>query len=232
MSSYTLLGKSPFLATSLADRPFDESLKLILNLVPTKMKFFPIHYFSTDDLITIRRKVSLFDPVLPEIVPQKLSQRFQHLDALECHSRPSHYLRRNPPRVTSRILGARKGILERAVLTATWRVCSDCRNSASLGLEPRQRDPESLVLPLHHEATNEKIKIDLSRCKSSGVALARDLSGCGFCAEQELSAFPSCFDFQGLSALCHQFAGVFHHSIDRFVVMIRIVMEKHELAHV
>jgi hypothetical protein len=93
MSSYTLLGKSPLLATSLADRPFDESLKLILNLVPTKMKFFPIHYFSTDDLITVRRKVSLFDPVLPEIVPKKLSQRFQHLDALECHSRPSHYLR-------------------------------------------------------------------------------------------------------------------------------------------
>jgi hypothetical protein len=90
MSSYTLLGKSPLLATSLANRPFDESLKPILNLVPTKMKFFPIHYFSTDDLITVRRKVSLFDPVLPEIVPKKLSQRFQHLDALECHSRPSH----------------------------------------------------------------------------------------------------------------------------------------------
>jgi hypothetical protein len=26
-------------------------------------------------------------------------------------------------------------------------------SSASLGFEPRQRDPESLVLPLHHEAT-------------------------------------------------------------------------------
>jgi hypothetical protein len=24
--------------------------------------------------------------------------------------------------------------------------------AASLGFEPRQRDPESLVLPLHHEA--------------------------------------------------------------------------------
>jgi hypothetical protein len=54
MSSYTLLGKSPLLATPLANRPFDESLKPILNLVPTKMKFFPIHYFSTDDLITVR----------------------------------------------------------------------------------------------------------------------------------------------------------------------------------
>ena len=30
--------------------------------------------------------------------------------------------------------------------------------AASLGFEPRQRDPESLVLPLHHEAMSEKIK--------------------------------------------------------------------------
>lgn len=104
--------------------------------------------------------------------------------------------------------------------------------SASLGVEPRQRDPESLVLPLHHEATNEKIKTDLSCCKSSAVALARDLSGCGFCAEQDLSAFPSSFNFHGLATLCHQRARVFHHFIDHFVVMIRIVMEKQELAHV
>ena len=36
--------------------------------------------------------------------------------------------------------------------------------AASLGLEPRQRDPESLVLPLHHEAMSEKSKTDL-RCR-------------------------------------------------------------------
>jgi hypothetical protein len=30
--------------------------------------------------------------------------------------------------------------------------------AASLGFEPRQRDPESLVLPLHHEARSEKNK--------------------------------------------------------------------------
>ena len=30
--------------------------------------------------------------------------------------------------------------------------------AASLGFEPRQRDSESLVLPLHYEATSEKIK--------------------------------------------------------------------------
>jgi hypothetical protein len=106
------------------------------------------------------------------------------------------------------------------------------RLAASLGLEPRQRDPESLVLPLHHEATSEKIKTDLPCCKSSAIALARALSGAGFRTEQDLSAFSSGFDFQGFSALCHQRARMFHHFIDHFVVMIRIVMEKQELAHV
>ena len=48
-------------------------------------------------------------------------------------------------------------------------------DSASLGFEPRQRDPESLVLPLHHEATREKIKTDTCRCKSSAIALVRGL---------------------------------------------------------
>jgi hypothetical protein len=32
------------------------------------------------------------------------------------------------------------------------------------------------VLPLHHEATSEKIKTDLPCCKSSAVALARELA--------------------------------------------------------
>jgi hypothetical protein len=69
-------------------------------------------------------------------------------------------------------------------------------------------------------------------CKSSAVALARDLRGCGFRAEQYLSAFSSRFDFQGLPALCHQRARAFHHLIDYLIVMIRIVMEKQEPAHV
>jgi hypothetical protein len=88
------------------------------------------------------------------------------------------------------------------------------------------------VLPLHHEATSGKIKADLPCCKLSAVALARDLGGRGFCAEQNLSAFSSCFDFQGLSALCHQLARELHHFLDHFVVMLRIVMEKQELAYV
>ena len=38
--------------------------------------------------------------------------------------------------------------------------------AASLGFEPRQRDSESLVLPLHYEATSEKSK---DRCASLQV---------------------------------------------------------------
>ncbi len=43
-----------------------------------------------------------------------------------------------------------------------WEIChvkpQGFYMAASLGFEPRQRDSESLVLPLHHEATSEKIK--------------------------------------------------------------------------
>ena len=39
--------------------------------------------------------------------------------------------------------------------------------AASLGFEPRQRDSESLVLPLHYEATSEQNK---DRCVSLQVA--------------------------------------------------------------
>src|SRR5207248_3738582 len=61
------------------------------------------------------------------------------------------------------------------------------RKTASLGLEPRQRDPESLVLPLHHEATSEKIKTDLPCCKSSRVALAM-IQAAGVLAPSRISA--------------------------------------------
>ena len=36
-------------------------------------------------------------------------------------------------------------------------------NSASLGFEPRQRDPESLVLPLHHEAKAAKANAKVAK---------------------------------------------------------------------
>jgi hypothetical protein len=51
------------------------------------------------------------------------------------------------------------------------RVGKHARKAASLGFEPRQRDSESLVLPLHHEATSEKIKARIAHRKSSAVAL-------------------------------------------------------------
>src|SRR5439155_1861739 len=98
-----------------------------------------------------------------------------------------------------------------------------------LGFEPRQGDPESPVLPLHHEATSKKIRTDLPCCKSGAVSLAHDLNRRGFCAEQDFSAFLSRFDFQVLPTLCHQYASVFHHFINHLIVMIRVVMEKQQL---
>ena len=77
------------------------------------------------------------------------------------------------------------------------------RLAASLGLEPRQRDPESLVLPLHHEAMSEKIKTDLRCRKLAWFCSWRDLRRWRFRAEQDLSAFPSPFHFQRLPAFFH-----------------------------
>jgi hypothetical protein len=104
--------------------------------------------------------------------------------------------------------------------------------SASLGFEPRQRDSESLVLPLHYEATREKIKDRQPLLQVEHSRVERDLNGWGFRAEQDLSAFSSSFDFQRLSALCHQRARVFHHFINHFVIMIWIVMKEQKLAYV
>ena len=39
--------------------------------------------------------------------------------------------------------------------------------AASLGFEPRQRDPESLVLPLHHEATAEEANAKFAKSEIS-----------------------------------------------------------------
>ena len=49
-----------------------------------------------------------------------------------------------------------EGFLWQVILTAPMERHSESGNSASLGFEPRQRDPESLVLPLHHEAIGGK----------------------------------------------------------------------------
>src|SRR6266481_5899306 len=69
--------------------------------------------------------------------------------------------------------------------------------------------------------------LQVDRIRLRDALLGRDLR-----LEQDLSAFSSGVDFDRLPALCHQRARVFHHFIDHLVVMIRIVMEKQELAHV
>src|SRR5205807_2193643 len=55
--------------------------------------------------------------------------------------------------------------------------------AASLGLEPRQRDPESLVLPLHHEAIwGRKVSLKIRLFQAD-----RTKAG-----ELRISSLPSC----------------------------------------
>ena len=48
--------------------------------------------------------------------------------------------------------------------------------AASLGFEPRQRDPESLVLPLHHEAIERKGNAETAFLSSYAQVGAIDLN--------------------------------------------------------
>ena len=84
--------------------------------------------------------------------------------------------------------------------------------AASLGFEPRQRDPESLVLPLHHEATSGKIK-DRSALAASQAQSPSTNSSSGdlFSLEQDLAALPGTFNFETSSTFCDQFTSEFHH---------------------
>ena len=41
--------------------------------------------------------------------------------------------------------------------------------AASLGFEPRQRDPESLVLPLHHEAKAAKTNTKFAKSETRSL---------------------------------------------------------------
>ena len=69
--------------------------------------------------------------------------------------------------------------------------------AASLGLEPRQRDPESLVLPLHHEANalGTRSKAEFARFASGWKSDAL------YSIQGDLGAFPCAFDFQITFAL-------------------------------
>ena len=100
-------------------------------------------------------------------------------------------------------------------------------NAASLGFEPRQRDSESLVLPLHYEATSEKNK---DRCASLQVAQLPSRmnlrGGDLLCFEQDFAALLSPCDFQMASALCREFASGLYHRVYHLVVMTRIMMKQ------
>ena len=103
--------------------------------------------------------------------------------------------------------------------------------SASLGFEPRQRDPESLVLPLHHEATSEKTK---DRCAALQVRRRRvqdGLRGRDFCFEHDFAAFLRRCDFQRLSAFCDEFASGFGHRLNHPVIVIWVVVKKQKRLH-
>src|SRR6266404_2034093 len=70
--------------------------------------------------------------------------------------------------------------------------------AASLGFEPRQRDSESLVLPLHHEARARKLKTDSPRCKSRALVFRnfgrrRFLPRAAFRCLPGLLRFPAAF---------------------------------------
>src|SRR6266404_2233610 len=84
--------------------------------------------------------------------------------------------------------------------------------AASLGFEPRQRDPESLVLPLHHEANERKIKAERHRFASERHILAAAKFEQRL-IERKLRALARGLHFQALAAGCGDLARVFHHRI-------------------
>src|SRR6266403_3251758 len=102
--------------------------------------------------------------------------------------------------------------------------------AASLGFEPRQRDSESLVLPLHYEATSQQNKdryasLQVGRsCPSRMNLRGGDL----LCFEQDFAALLSSCDFQMASALCHEFASGFYHRVYHLVVVIRIMVKQQQ----
>ena len=103
--------------------------------------------------------------------------------------------------------------------------------AASLGLEPRQRDPESLVLPLHHEA-NAGRNLRLHCAHSQARQVNEFVWRAQFLAQSQLGPFASAIDFKITLAFRSNLSRGLHHCIDCCIVMIRIVMKKEELAHV
>ena len=98
------------------------------------------------------------------------------------------------------------------------------RGAASLGFEPRQRDSESLVLPLHHEATGAPKRT----AKLAGFASGPEFLLVG---ENHFFAFAGGFYLKLFPALLRKMSRSLHHGVDHGVVMVGIVMEKQEFAN-
>src|SRR5207237_9126877 len=76
--------------------------------------------------------------------------------------------------------------------------------AASLGLEPRQRDPESLVLPLHYEAKMAKDLKPLFGSLQVAQSECQKLSASCLRGQPDFRAFPSCFHLPRAAAFHHQ----------------------------
>src|SRR3984893_7036192 len=103
--------------------------------------------------------------------------------------------------------------------------------AASLGLEPRQRDPESLVLPLHHEAKcGRNLSPDLQRAQAGRSETFRLGQNERRLPQGEFLAFARSFHFEVSLAFGRNFSRGFHHAIDCCVVVVGVVMKEHQLA--
>jgi hypothetical protein len=93
--------------------------------------------------------------------------------------------------------------------------------AASLGLEPRQRDPESLVLPLHHEAKAQgtRPKAEFARFASGSTPTHSQLIQC------HLRTFARAFDLKIAFAFRGQFSRGLDHLVDHLVIVRRVVVE-------
>src|SRR5438445_6634920 len=98
--------------------------------------------------------------------------------------------------------------------------------AASLGLEPRQRDPESLVLPLHYEAKMAKDLKPLFGSLQVAQSECQKLSASCLRGQPDFRAFPSCFHFQRAAAFHHQEPRALQHLVDLVIVVLGIVMEQ------
>src|SRR6266481_5002049 len=101
------------------------------------------------------------------------------------------------------------------------------KKAASLGLEPRQRDPESLVLPLHHEAKarGTRSKAQFARCASRSKPTQSQL------IQGHFRTLTSAFDLKITFAFSGQLSRRLDHLVDDFVVVRRVVVEKNEFSN-